>query len=194
MSSGFIRHNLSIGEAMSRAGVKGGRIPDFANSIVPVMLVANFSNTYSGEPLEARGVAGRSEGTAAGQRALIRLHSLAPGGIVVERLIILGFGANGGWLDVLNEAVPTTVEAEAFVLDVGGADAVSRVITGDTVEVGTGAGPIDLSYLGVLDASRVYVPPGSILTIVAQDAAGGGLGPWDWQMIWREIPAPIALP
>jgi len=187
----FIRHNLSVGDALARSGVKGGHVPDYANSIQPVIVVANFSNTYSGEPLEGRGLSGRNESVPNGERFVYMLVCKAVGGLVVERMIIQGLGASGGWIDILDGPVATITQGPAFVLQIGGAVAVSDSLSGTTFELPTGVGPVDLSFLGVLDENRVYVPPGKTLHVFSDV-----VGPFnaEFEIAWREIPAAIGLP
>lgn len=198
MSAPFIRHNLSISDALARSGVKGGQIPQFLQGVQPVIILANFSQTYSGEPLEGRGIAADlAPACPIGQRSYVRLHSFSPGGLVIENLSAVDPAfpfATQTWLDIVDE-IPagTTFEAAAQVLQSGGTPAVSDVFHGHTTAVPSGAGPMDNVVFNPQALIRMYVPNGTMLWVIT-DAVSDGTQRLGWRFVWREIPAPIAGP
>jgi len=194
----FLRHNLSIAEALSRSGVKGGVIPQFRGDVQPVMVLADLSDSYSGEPLEARGlVGGEHTGIPAGFRAFARMQSLAPGGTVVE---FADFSVNSfsllAFVDITEELVAGLVESERVVLQCGGAVASNRVFSGWTAAAVSGAGPMFIGGTtggGTTLDLRIYVPSGSLLYFFASSLSTGGDN-LNFRFLWREVPAGIGLP
>jgi len=199
VSAPFIRHNLSVSDALARAGVKGGKVPQFNDSIQPVVILANMAQSYSGEPLEARGLGGR-DGAAnpPGVRGWARLSSRAPGGLVIESLQVFymgGFAADPTvFVDIVPELpVPAATEAIVPIVQAGGALTNAEMAVGYTTSFTSGTGGIDLQEVGSKELLRIYVPGGSHLVVWSVQVALGG----EWirtRFLWREIPAPIALP
>lgn len=196
--SALLRHNLSIADALARSGIKGGIVPGFDASVQPVVVMANMSQTYSGEPLEARGLAGQI-GTVIplNERAYVRVQALAPGGIVVEYLSAATRNAlsTACFVDVLEvPPTPSAFENPCTVVQCGGALALSTVFEGSTLDPPSGAGELELSpALGNEPVLRVYVPSGSNLVLFSGVQSLGGLE-IEFRTFWREIPAPIGLP
>lgn len=194
----LLRHNLSLAAALARSGVKGGQVPGMSPEMQPVIVMADMSQTYSGEPLEARGLAGQiTTAIPAGERAYLRITSAAPGGIVLEYLSAVTVNALGTavFVDILEvPPTPSAFENPCEVLQIGGALAVGEVFEGSTLDPPSGAGEMELNpAVGEGPAVRVYVPPGLQLVVFSGLQSLGGLA-MSFRAMWREIPAPIGLP
>jgi len=197
----FYRHNFSISEALARGGVKGGPIPAIVSNVQPVIVMADVSQSYSGEPLEGRGaVAAQSSTTLpAGPvtRAFLRIESRSVGGVVIEDIFAQGnIGSTAVFLDIIpTEALFAREEVEKEILSCGGAAIFSRYFDGRANTPVTGSGPFSFGLtLGARTPFRAFIPPGSSFVAYAADLAGAGNGGISGQIVFREIPQSIGLP
>lgn len=206
------RHTLNVSEARRRAGVKGGEQPGLGNTMQPVIIMADFSSTYSGEPLEGRRVfAGRVESIPlpAGRRGYVEIRAQSAGGIVIEffQCSVNGFTDGSAvtgtvFVDILPDTPGTftPVGADPFPsLDCGAIPTTTFMRGGWTTASSSGAGPTDLAGLTVFTAvggpaSHLYVPPGSIFACFT---SGVTLNASNFMFISagvREIPVQIGQP
>lgn len=185
---------LGVQSLLSALGLKGGELPRVETSTyTPVLVMGDFSRTLSSEPLEARGLAAEILAPPAGNYAAFCLHSLGPGGSVVEHfrfnqptavaaLTVMNFILTdvdywGGW-------------SQADVFDIGGRP------TRSIVRQGWGAAPVIPAKLGQfasvgktvdISSQRIYVPAGWFLSVQSAHAAvQSGI-----ELIWRELSDPI---
>lgn len=194
------RHTLSIGEALARSGVKGGTVPPMVGGLTPTILVADYSKSFSGEPLEARAVASTAGfAVAVGNRFYALLTALSPGGAIVEAFSFLQTNGNNlSWIDrVTAPLVPISVSPLQPV-ESGGEAVRSVAVVGETAQVPSGAvadwSNSFVSGIAILGPHRFYVPPGATLQIIS-DHTGGGFGSLGYTtLMWREIPEQIGLP
>lgn len=196
------RHTtLGVDALLRQLGVKGQELPRIeVDRYQPVLVMGDFSRTLTAEPLEARGVAAQSVGAVAGRIGTVQLLSNAPGGVVIESLIL----SAPGWVNLdahFRAGVYTSAlfsGSAASVLDVGGAATRSSVTYGThTASVAAGFasfGPDRTTVSGGaaidLGALRWYVPTGRYF--IAQ--AGSSQVWFDFEISWREIPTPIGSP
>lgn len=192
---GVLRHNLSIAQAFARSGVKGGAIPQFAGSVQPVMVMADFSESYSGVPIEARGFAGGVSPLTPGvERAVVLLRVIAAGGALVENLHAVAQGSDPSvWLDV-SEQIPTmSVENPAAQIEVGGAPTTSDATEGYSTDAPSGVrSDFGGGLTGANPLQRLYVPSGAALILMSN--LTGPSASIVWRLLWREIGAAIQGP
>lgn len=195
-------HTLSLGAILRASGVKGGEQPLIAaGTMVPVMVMADFSSSFSGEPLEARLVVGDADTvTDATDHGWFRIDSRGPGGIIVEAVTIAST-VGGAFVDrVPTDQIPApSFERVAAQVQTGGLTGLSQSFIGRTTAPPQGAGPLDLStffgFAAVYQAlHRVWVPSGSSLIFISQGVGNGIPQQWNPVAVYREIPAAIGLP
>ena len=193
-------HTLGLSQALRIIGVKGGSIPELGAALLPVVVLADFSDSYSAEPFETRGFAGTRTTRPIGTRGWLRVHSRGRGGIVIEDLRFLNTVALGGaepvFIDILDTPPAATETALAIVSNGNPAlPPASLVFQGDTTSSPSGAGPVDLSgsLLGVapIIGARFHVPAGRHLCLWSENV---GSGQNQSALAWREIPEPIGPP
>lgn len=195
-------HTLGLSEALRVSGIKSGVVPGIEGSIQPVMVLADFSATYTAEPFEARAItADRVTLTPNGvRRFYFELLSAAPGGLVVEYLQALQQLGTGGsnlfHLDVLATPPAGTTKVDAKTVGVGGRPTSSLAYMGYTDALPTGIGPLALDTFSQaqLVGTRVFVPPGQRLVLTGVFAFAGGTPEFFVTVVWREIPQPLGEP
>lgn len=197
MSAPLYRHNLSISEALSRSGVKGGPIPGITQEVVPVALLADFSQVYSGPTVEARAYTGRkSPILPPGRRWFFFLPIVAPGGAVVDEVRTNIYGASVTqevWVDIIDSGSPPTPATffdPVAKLDTGGTPTRSIPMMGDTIEPPSGVGPFDPGVFQNVSLHTLYVPSGGALLIMPEQLGEQG----QCFLTFREVPAPVGLP
>ena len=197
-------HTLGLAEALRVMGVKGGQIPRLSDAMVPVVVLGDFSRSYSAEPFESRGISGARTTYPNLTRALFRVQSRSRGGIVVEDIRVNNaagaLGAQYCFVDILDSPPAGATEFPLVVVQHGNPalPAQSRVFQGDlpAAYVPTGTGPIDFSGLiigtnPVSMLARFYIPPGRHLVLVGENTNGGQL---QSVVTFREIPEPVGAP
>jgi len=191
-------HTLGLGEALRVAGVKGGEVPAIEARVIPVMVLADFSRTYSAEPFESRAFAAARSISPAGTRFWMRLQSRSPGGLVVEDIrislsvITVGFC----FVDVVQPFPVPVVENPVTILQTGGGSTRSSLFIGWTTAAPSGTGPVDMGGLIVganplATVPRFHVPPGFNLIFFGEQI---GQTQAEVSCTWREIPEPIGVP
>lgn len=193
MSAPFYRHTLGISSALARSGVKGGTIPGFSQDVQQVVILADFSSSYSGSPVEGRALAASQLLIGIGNRGFIEFSSQAQGGCVFESVSVFFSGSGGNvFLDVTTvPVIPFGATIPLLKVDTGGTPTFSTGILGATNDVPTGVGPIDLSVFGAaFPLARIYTPPGSFLRMISD-----AVGPLfiECALHWREIPTGIGV-
>jgi len=145
----------------------------------PVVLLADFSKSFASEAFEARGVyalPGRAH----------EIQSIAPGGIVVERVRITGVANN-----VVTAGIFTTKQIVSVAnlprIDVGGSPTTSRVFNEPTSAPGAPFNTqLDLSAAGEYEvAVSWFVTSGSFLAFDITLSTG------TLELQWREIPVHV---
>lgn len=183
----------AISQLISSLGVKGGRLPGVSLSTYqPVLVMGDFSRTLAAEPLEARGLSGEYMNGALIKVGMAQIHSLAPGGIVIERMRI-GQTEYTGRRTPIFIGLPTVSvinEFDADVLNIGGRAVRSTVQYGrDTFYNGCPLAGFVTDQVGrtaAFDEFRLYVPPGGRLLV----QSGLTDQPLSFMFVWREIPEP----
>ena len=195
-------HTLGLSEALRVAGIKGGVVPGIEESIQPVMILADFSKTYTAEPFEARAICADMVSWLGNgvKRFYFELLAVSHGGLVVEYLSALQQGTvTGGllhYIDVADEPPGTPAKAAAKQRSIGGRDTVSLAYIGTSDALADGVGPIDISTFSqaALIGSRLYVGPGRRMIVTGEFAFLGGTAQGFVTCVWREIPHHLGEP
>ena len=191
-----------IGDFLGRQG--GAPLP-----WLPVVTIADFSDTAVGEFIEARGLVA-SNGTvtgANGRFATFILESAGPGGCVISDLscaiptlpnsstAVVGTRLIDSWgVSILAGTIATVAGAGAIApVEVGSLSPNSRA--GQTLVNTTALVPAPVNFISgtfrLQPGTRWFVPPGSILVLQCNAARGSGNDiDVEFEITWREL-APV---
>lgn len=144
-------------------------------NMIPVVKLADFSKSFAAEAFEARGVLGATLGAPAGDRPIIELRALAPGGVVIEEVRVFNgivFGAPGEAVRFENDAAPAIgppAPVTETVLNVGGQPVGSTGISFALLGAvpATPSIPIQLSLSGLAEVTNMswFLPSGRVFRI-----------------------------
>lgn len=196
--------NLGITSTLSRLGLKGGALPTLgAESIVPVMIYGDASESIASELVEARGAVHVFRPFLAVTYGVFEIQSLAPGGIVIESLILVAaetFAPVVGIAPVFTISLGARVTTGAASLsqfaNIGGERCVSLLFSenigpGFPVPITNEQAQFPLvnfeqrvadAWQWVQFPSRIYVPPGQFAAFV-----GPFEEPVQMGLVWREL-------
>lgn len=187
----------SMAQIYRALGVRSAIQPNYGVSqFNPVAVVADFSNTFAPEQIEARGLLHRVEGAAGvpGTWKGYQLHALSPGGLVVEELAIGSDLAGYGWYQIATiDQVPGGGGAIGPPMSIGGQPLTTRIEYGK-------AAPSALfpsAYFAlpvVCPTDRMFVPCGSYLYFGVTTGAPPALFTLEMWCVWREIPEQLGAP
>lgn len=188
-------------EILRRLGVDRPQLFDAAGErLVPTMTVLDMSRSIATEPVEARGYCRVAMQLFPGQLTTFQLRCLAPGGVLVERLVIISPGGLGGIatsVAVIPQSVALALPAAPAPISVGGLSVNSVPEIGPTVALQPGAAlgipyqvvdsfgfssPFELGF-------NLYVRAGEVL--IVQPGAASEL---QMAVAWRELPEIQAIP
>lgn len=177
---------LAVQEALRQMGGRGSVLPDMLDSFVPVIHFADVGKLVP-QPQPARALFSFfsvSSFFIAGEREGLQLRVKAPGGAVIESLILDSLGTHG-WAVKLNDPEPGM--GIQTPVQLGGPTTLSQVEWGiiDPAFTGTLVLPASVQVFSL----EWFLPFGSVLTLQNQDdATGGTVG-----VVWREfnvVPGP----
>jgi len=159
--------------------------------LTPTVQVADVSRSFSPESFESRGVSTIVAANVAAENSICQIRSIAPGGIVVERVDIRAATAALVALPQTNLQVGAPIALNNIVtpdrLNVGGTPVASEVQAGSLAVF-----PSDLIFINLDPASGLktfenfgwFIPPNQALRLIST-----GINEIQWfQIQWREIP------
>lgn len=177
-------------EILRRLGAPEPNLFDaHGGELVPTMTVLDLSRSLASEPVEARGYARATQGAVAGQFSTWNLIARAPGGIIVERMILESpdTAAIGTAMAILPRISSEPLPAGPEPLSIGGLSIQSSQEIGATVVLQPGAPLVPWQDIASFNRGnpleRIYVPTGSVLCV--QPGAATVL---IVSATWRELP------
>jgi len=176
----------------SSLGVKGGTVPSVdLSSYQPVMVMADFSDTISSEPVEARALGGANLIVSVPRLAHFQLQAVGGGGLIIESLVMKTTQStmpvgHSIFANVIN--TPAITGTTITTIEIGGRETNSIFIGDARVQAVPGdyAFLFSSNSLGTFDATglRIFVPPGKFFHII-NDISGENTR---ILMTWRELP------
>jgi len=163
--------------------------PDVSEGVALVLTVGDMSKSFGSQKFEARGIASGASPNVAAEFGFLELHSIAPGGIVVEGYEAeLGAGVTNLVLEIKTAAEPVATAGVPRLQTVGGQALTTTVVSGTTLTP-----PVATGAVLVVDSSGFrfsqndlewFVPSGSFAGIYVDNAALGAI----LVIRFREIP------
>lgn len=178
------------GQIMDTFGVRTrNRLKMNTGAMQPVAILADMSRSFAPQRFEARAIGGNEHAVPGGGfSGVFELHSLGPGGIVIEQLVLQA--TQLAPTDMWRQGIEVTGQGGLLttnIQDQGGEPAVSVLRNAFNGSNTGGALCYAANFIGI--GVEIFVPAGRFWTLIWSHQSVNGAS-----ITWREIPEPLGAP